>query len=388
MLYNHLVKRRSADKTVICILTVFPILAEASGNIGGTVVACVLMAFIATFITEISRSDIFSSVVCAGLSVVSFFFPSLALCIPGTFYSLTGTERKLPVKISVALSAAAGITGVISIVVSDVSAVLKIQSLLICGLSLYLSLMTSSREKTEKEMKGRFDEARRSAIDAGRLSEEIMKNSDNEIYLARLKERNRIAREIHDNVGHMITRVIVQLQAIKIINRDEDVAKQLDSVGETLDLAMTGIRKSVHELHDDSIDLSIGLHDTVSVLKDRFDTDVRTSIDSPSDNAFKTNILAIVKEGVTNISKYSTGNKVLIELVENVTFWRLKIWDNGKNKEREYYIGENDVSGLTGDGIGLQNIGARAKAMGGRAMVRSDGNGFMVLVTIQKEKNQ
>ena len=49
----------------------------------------------------------------------------------------------------------------------------------------------------------------------------MQRNQDYEIYLATLKERNRIAREIHDNVGHMLTRSILQLGALSVINKDE-----------------------------------------------------------------------------------------------------------------------------------------------------------------------
>ena len=72
-----------------------------------------------------------------------------------------------------------------------------------------------------------------------------------------------------------------------MVDGDEKVARQLDSVSETLDLAMTGIRKSVHELHDDSIDVSIAIGDIIKTLPGSFDVEVNTSIDSPADNDTK-----------------------------------------------------------------------------------------------------
>ena len=136
------------------------------------------------------------------------------------------------------------------------------------------------------------------------------------------------------------------------------MGKQLESVSETWDLAMTGIRKSVHELHDDSIDLSIGINDITAVIKDKFDVTVKTSIESPADNSIKNAVLGIIKEAVTNISKYSTGDKVLVEVTENNTFWRVKVWDNGKNPVKEFDLSDDSLS--DGCGIGLKNIGARA----------------------------
>ena len=380
--------RRLADKLMIYLATVFLIVVSYWGNAGGTVVACCLIALILEFITEIFSGDLVAVTACIAASAGAFFYPPLAFAVPGTFYSLCSCERSLPKGYSYALRILAGAAGVAFIFRMEVSLPIRIAACLTGLFALYLAYKTDSTVRMEKEMTDKFDTARRSALDAGRLSKEIMKNADNEVYMARLKERNRIAREIHDNVGHMITRVIVQMQAIKIINKDENVGAQLDSVSETLDLAMTGIRKSVHELHDDSIDLSIGINDIVAVLKDRFEVDVRTSIDSPADNTVKSNVLAIIKECVTNISKYSSGDKVEIEFVENVTFWRLRIYDNGRNEERDIFLSGEDVSDLTGGGIGLQNIGTRARSCGGRATVKSGEDGFTVLVTLPKEKGE
>lgn len=73
--------------------------------------------------------------------------------------------------------------------------------------------------------------------------------------LQTLRERNRIAREIHDNVGHMLSRSILQMGALITIHKEEPLHGQLAGVGETLNQAMNSIRESVHDLHDESIDL-------------------------------------------------------------------------------------------------------------------------------------
>ena len=272
----------------------------------------------------------------------------------------------------------------LAVALADISLTLKAMTLLISVLAFYLAFKTGRHEKTEENLRAKYDDARWDSLNAQKLREETMKNADNEVYMARLKERNRIAREIHDNVGHMITRVIVQLQALKIINKDPGVGEQLESVSQTLDLAMTSMRKSVHELHDESIDLSIGINDITSTLPKRFEVTVNTVIDSPADNALKSNILGIIKEAVTNIAKHSDGDKVLIEVVENISFWRVKIHDNGNNPVREFELSSSEMTGE--GGIGLNNIASRAGAVGGRASVLSDKDGFTVMVTIPKER--
>ena len=344
-------------------------------------VAWILTTLAVLFLTELKRDigwSIGATVICMA---VAPFFPGVLIAFPMALYALAGSplssRRVLDIAVRAVLSA--GMLSEVYYLTGNI--VTTAYSLLIMALAGYLAVKTGLARQKETLLLSKFDDARQDSLNAKRLGEEIMKNADNEVYTARLKERNRIAREIHDNVGHMITRVIVQMQAIKIINKDEKVARQLDSVSETLDLAMTGIRKSVHELHDDSIDVSIAVNDIIKTLPERFDVDVNTSIESPADNKTKSCILGIIKEAVTNISKYSSGDKVRIEVVENNTFWRILVRDNGENPERDYMLtGDYMASG----GLGLKNIASRAASCGGRASVRSGKDGFEIMATLPK----
>ena len=71
-------------------------------------------------------------------------------------------------------------------------------------------------------------------------------------------------------------------------------------------------------------------------------------------------------------------------MVENISFWRVKIHDNGNNPVREFELSSSEMTGE--GGIGLNNIASRAGAVGGRASVLSDKDGFTVMVTIPKER--
>lgn len=87
------------------------------------------------------------------------------------------------------------------------------------------------------------------------MNHQLIEKQNAQIYNATLKERNRIAREIHDNVGHMITRSILQVGAIGVINTDEKLKAPISDLKSTLDTAMDSMRKSVHDLYDESVDL-------------------------------------------------------------------------------------------------------------------------------------
>lgn len=344
-------------------------------------VAWILTTLAVLFLTELKRDigwSIGATVICMA---VAPFFPGVLIAFPMALYALAASPPSSRRGLDIAVRAILSVAMLSEVYYLTGNIVTTAYSLLIMALAGYLAVKTGLARQKETMLLSKFDDARQDSLNAKRLGEEIMKNADNEVYTARLKERNRIAREIHDNVGHMITRVIVQMQAIKIINKDEKVARQLDSVSETLDLAMTGIRKSVHELHDDSIDVSIAVNDIIKTLPERFDVDVNTSIESPADNKTKSCILGIIKEAVTNISKYSRGDKVRIEVVENNTFWRILVRDNGENPERDYMLtGDYMASG----GLGLKNIASRAASCGGRASVRSGKDGFEIMATLPK----
>ena len=70
-------------------------------------------------------------------------------------------------------------------------------------------------------------------------NQSILKNQDYEIYTATLRERNRIAREIHDNVGHMLSRAILMVGAMKAVHGEGDLKGPLGQLNETLNAAMT-----------------------------------------------------------------------------------------------------------------------------------------------------
>ena len=375
---------RIADRAVIFIGTAASVFVLCGGQPGAADIAVILVALIMGLAGELRRNEIPGLLCSAAVFTAALFVPEMALVMPTAVYSLVNCRPVFPVRASLTARISAGGAMAAAVVHEPLPLTVRITILLISALAFYLAFKTGRHEASEEDLRTKYDDARFDSLNAQKLREETMKNADNEVYMARLKERNRIAREIHDNVGHMITRVIVQLQAIRIINKDPGVGEQLESVSQTLDLAMTSMRKSVHELHDDSIDLSIGINDITSTISDRFEVTVNTVIDSPADNELKSNVLGIIKEAVTNIAKHSNGDKVLIEVVENVSFWRVKVFDNGSNPEREIEL--SGAAMTEGGGIGLNNIASRANAVGGRASVMSDAKGFTVMVTIPKER--
>lgn len=190
----------------------------------------------------------------------------------------------------------------------------------------------------------------------------LLMEQDQQVHLATLAERNRIAREIHDNVGHLLSRGILLLGAIVTVNKDENIAPQLKMLSDTLDESMEKMRSSVHDLHDDSIDLKKNIDEILGELKN-FTVNTELDLDEALPTEVKLSIIGILKESVTNILKHSNGDSVAVILHQNNSFCTISITDNGTLTPEQ----KARISNEGYDGIGLTNIKNRASSLGGEA---------------------
>ena len=259
---------------------------------------------------------------------------------------------------------------------APVSVILYVELLLV--VSVYLSIKSSRNEKLKKEVIGFRDESVIKEDALKKKNSELISAKDEEVNLGMLKERNRIAREIHDNVGHMLTRAILQLGALITICKDENLKAGLNNLKETLDTAMNNIRNSVHDLRDESIDIPSAIEEIAMPLKENRNLKLDIDISSDVDKNIKYAIIGVVKEGVSNIIKHSDNANVDITLIEHPVMYQLVIHDYGKMEKHNLTADEIDYSGM-----GLDNIRARVNGVGGNVLITNK-NGFRIFVTIGK----
>ena len=211
---------------------------------------------------------------------------------------------------------------------------------------------------------------------------QLLENQDNMVLTATLSERNRIAREIHDNVGHMLTRSILQTGAIKIINKDDRLEKPLTQLQSTLDTAMDSMRKSVHDLHDESIDLRTALNDVIKNIQGmEIHMDYDMSDRLPKE--IKYSFINIVKEAINNTLKHSNGDHMDIRVREHPAFYQLYITDNGQIIRSGLSLEHGNAS----SGMGLYGIQERVNKLGGTMKISAD-DGFSILINIMKRDFQ
>lgn len=239
--------------------------------------------------------------------------------------------------------------------------------------SVALRYRTAENERLVSGYNELRDTAKEMSIQLSTQNRDLMEKQDYEIRIATLNERNRIAREIHDNVGHLLSSSILQVGALLAVNKDEKVKGNLLVVKDTLDQAMNSIRTSVHDLHDESVDLHAQVGELVrkfTFCPVEYDYGIRGNPDKKVKYAF----IAIVKESLSNIIKHSNATLVTIRFREHPALYQLIISDNGK------------VQGYDMDnGIGLKNITDRVDALNGNINITAS-DGFQIFISVPKKE--
>lgn len=215
----------------------------------------------------------------------------------------------------------------------------------------------------------------------------LIENKDYEVNMATLNERNRISKDIHDNIGHILSRALLQLGALLVIVKEEPVHGELASLKDSLSQGMDQIRNSIHGIYEESIDLyasTKNLIDHFTFCPVIFDYDVPGNMSLK----LKNNILAIIKEATNNIVKHSNATKVIIRIKEHPAMYQLIIEDNGTLPEDvKKRINQEVKSQGYFNGIGLHNIAERVRAFSGHLNISPD-NGFRIFITIPKSSTK
>ena len=259
--------------------------------------------------------------------------------------------------------------------------------LIACAVAFLLSLRTQRASVEQADYRRLRDNVQEASLALEEKNRGLREKQDMEVRLATLAERGRIAREIHDNVGHLLTRSIMQVEALQVVHReDEQVRSELAQVGATLHEAMSCVRASVHDLHDDAFDLETKIREAADACTAfAVDIDYRAS-DVPPDVGYC--FVAIVREALSNVSRHANASRVFVSVVAYPAFYRLVVHDNGSTPPPSDVLGRGDAEAgcamVAGRGIGLATMADRARALGG--MLSVDYNkGFKVFVTVPRE---
>lgn len=256
-------------------------------------------------------------------------------------------------------------------------------TMVFCILAWFLKYRTTSSIRLSAEYNELRDTTKELSILQEQKNQSILKNQDYEINLATLNERNRISKEIHDNIGHLLSRSLLQIGALLAISKEETTKEGLTALKESLSEGMDSIRVSIHNMYNESIDLFTSID---SIVKDftfcriSFDYDLKSS----PDMKLKYSIIAIIKESLSNIIKHSNATSVVIRLLEHPGMYQLIITDNGTMDELlKLKLNKLIENKLLTEGMGIQNIMDRVKSFHGNININLE-NGFRIFITFPK----
>lgn len=195
--------------------------------------------------------------------------------------------------------------------------------------------------------------------------------------MAETRERNRIAREIHDTLGHTMTGLSAGIDAcIAMIDFSVDATKeQLNKISQVARQGIKDIRRSVNKLRPDALEHS-GLQEAlekminetmqVSDVKINYDCQVEVLKFNQDEEDM---IYRVVQESITNAIRHGKAKQIDVNLWKEDKWLNLEIKDNG--------IGCEEIH----TGFGLIHIEERIKMLKGT--VEYDGsNGFKVTARI------
>jgi signal transduction histidine kinase len=225
-------------------------------------------------------------------------------------------------------------------------------------------------------------EVERLATKLGLANDQLRQYAAQAEELAIVKERNRLAREIHDGLGHFLTAINMQIEAGRAV-LDSDRPRALDALGKAQGLAQEGlseVRRSVAALRT-SPTQERGLNEAIRRLVEEsqaagIDTQFTVSGDPrPLPPQVELALYRSAQEGLTNVRKHAQASsaEVALRYTEEGSV-RLTVRDSG--------VGAAD----TGGGYGLMGIRERVHLLGGQVETHSaPEEGFVLEVVVEVE---
>lgn len=241
----------------------------------------------------------------------------------------------------------------------------------ICAVSAF-TLQKAKQNQSDYQL--RLDEERRLRYDLENAKNKLLQVSQEIAHMTEISERNRIARDIHDNVGHSIAGILFQLQAAdKLLAKDQKKAEEIlkKSIG-SLAEALSLLRDTVYNIKPNQ---SLGIAYLKSIIDNFGFCPINFTFfgDVGSLSSHQMEILSsILKEALTNAAKYSGATQVDISLDINEKFVRLYIKDNGIGCQ---YMKE---------GLGISGMKERVINMGGTLSISPE-EGFIIVCLLSME---
>ncbi len=206
--------------------------------------------------------------------------------------------------------------------------------------------------------------------------------------LATTEERNRVAREIHDGLGHALIAINVQLEKALVYydKHPQEALQAISDAKRVVKEALQDVRHSVRTLRTEQEPFACiqGITLLVEQLRETalaVDFEVTGSEERFSNPALLT-LYRIAQEGFTNVQKHAQASRVEVALHITEEEARLSNRDNGRGFDAERRLRQKTGSQ---EGYGLRGIQERIALVGGAFHLESQaGSGTRLLVTVTR----
>ena len=234
----------------------------------------------------------------------------------------------------------------------------------------YFVIVVHTQQSEKEQILSLNEELKKANVRLGEYAKESEK-------AAETRERNRLAREIHDTLGHSFVGIITGIEAcVALLDVAPDATKvQLMAIAEVARQGMTDVRRSVKALRPDALeklDLEKALTQMITEMKTATSAEILYQCTAKL-NCFNKDeediIYRIVQESITNSIRHGKAKRIEISIDREYNILNILIKDNG--------IGCSDIQ----KGFGLHHMDERLGMLGG-SLQYSGENGFTVKAQI------
>ena len=197
-------------------------------------------------------------------------------------------------------------------------------------------------------------------------------------------ERGHLARELHDELGALLTAAKLDVARLKsrLGTALPEAAERLAHLTNTLNSGIALKRRIVEDLRPSSLS-HLGLVASLEILAREFEERSELSITTDLEHvelagSSQLTVYRLVQESLTNIGKYAEATQVVISLQALESLVTIEVHDNGKGF---------DTTGVSSTSHGLTGMRHRVEAAGGRLTVTSstvDGAGTRITAVLPK----
>ena len=155
--------------------------------------------------------------------------------------------------------------------------------------------------------------------------------------MTEIEERNRLAREIHDTLGHALTGIVVNADAGKILfdAAPEEAKARFDVIGQTARQGLEDVRRSIRALRPDALesrDLESALEKMIENFRETTGADIRYEQEAGKlllAQDEEVTVYRIVQEGMTNAIRHGKATQINLIIDRKDRNLRVRIFDNG-----------------------------------------------------------